>query len=96
MDFQRELETANKILLAGMKAGQEIERLHSAPVKALEWNARIATIKAMQTYGGGFVRALASAWQVADEQNSAKLEAAFPEYIEKYRLIAETIPKEKP
>ena len=33
MDFQRELETANKILLAGMKAGQEIERQRSAQLE---------------------------------------------------------------
>lgn len=50
----------------------------------MEWNQRIATIKAMQVYGGSFVKALANAWQHADEQNSAKIEAAFPEYIEKY------------
>ena len=29
MDYQEELERANRILLAGMKAGQEIERRNS-------------------------------------------------------------------
>lgn len=43
---------------------------------------------AMIAYGGGFVSALAVAWRHADEDNAARLEAAWPEYIEKYRMIA--------
>ena len=41
----------------------------------------------MQTFGGSFVKALAVAWQHADEDNTLKIEAAFPEYIEKYRTM---------
>lgn len=54
----------------------------------MEWNQRIATIKAMQTYGGSFVKALANAWQQADYHNSAKIEATWPEYIEKYKAMS--------
>ena len=54
----------------------------------VEWNQRIATINAMQIYGGNFVKALANAWQHADQENSAKIEAAWPEYIEKYKMMA--------
>lgn len=42
------------------------------------------TIKAMQSYGGGFASALAEAWAKADMNNSARIEAAFPDLIEKY------------
>ena len=48
---------------------------------------------AMMLYGGSFVQALATAWRHADESNAAKIEAAFPEYIEKYRLIALGMPE---
>ena len=46
MDFQKIIEQANRTLLAGMKAGQEIERLHQAVGKRspMEWNDRIKTI----------------------------------------------------
>lgn len=43
---------------------------------------------AMRKYGGGFVKALAEAWYFADEENSARLERAFPEYVEKYKELA--------
>lgn len=55
----------------------------------MEWNQRVATIKAMQTYGGSFVKALANAWMHADEDNSAKIEATWPEYIEKYKAMSD-------
>lgn len=45
---------------------------------------RIQTIRAMRRFGGSFVRALASALEVADEHNAAKLVAAFPEYMRTY------------
>lgn len=53
----------------------------------MEWNQRIETIRKMQTFGGSFVKALATAWQHADHDNALKIEAAFPEYIEKYRKM---------
>lgn len=45
---------------------------------------KLTTIRAMKMYGGGFVKSLADLWLQADESNSAKIEAAFPEYIDKY------------
>jgi hypothetical protein len=38
----------------------------------------------MKTYGGGFVKALAEAFLLADEINAQRIEAAFPGYMEKY------------
>lgn len=49
---------------------------------------RAEVIKAMRLYGGSFVNALAMAWERADEINAAKIEAAFPEYIERYKAMA--------
>ena len=60
----------------------------------MEWNDRIRTIKAMNAFGGSFVQALAAAWRCADSDNSAKIEAAWPEYIEKYRKLSETMPED--
>lgn len=51
-------------------------------------DAKLQVIGAMLRYGGSFVKALATAWQLADDSNAAKIEAAFPDYIEKYRRIA--------
>ena len=42
----------------------------------------------------GFVKRLAAAWQCADEENSARIEAAWPDYIAKYRQLADTMPKD--
>lgn len=44
---------------------------------------------AMIQFGGSFVKALGTAWRLADESNSAKIEAAFPEYVAKYQGMAE-------
>lgn len=41
-------------------------------------------LKAMSAYGGGFVGALADAWSRADNHNSARLEAAFPDLVAQY------------
>ena len=41
-------------------------------------------LRAMRVYGGSFASNLAAVWECADCINSAKLEAAFPELIEKY------------
>lgn len=39
---------------------------------------------AAQHHGGGFISALASAWLRGDPANRARIEAAFPEIVEKY------------
>lgn len=49
----------------------------------------IDIIEAMEKYGGSFVVALAQAARRADSINLAKLKAAFPEYWEQYRTMAE-------
>ena len=61
----------------------------------MTWNDRIRTIAAMREVGGSFVKRLAEAWQCADADNSAKIEATWPEYLAKYRGIAETMPTEE-
>ena len=43
----------------------------------------------MSRRGGTFVRQLGVLYQVADEDNQRRLLAAFPEYFEKYRRLAE-------
>ena len=45
---------------------------------------KLITIRAMDAYGGSFVKALAQAWLLADEDNCRRIEAAFPEYMQKY------------
>ena len=47
----------------------------------------------MLEYGGDFVKRLAMLHRVADPENREKIKAAWPEYWEKYRAMAET--KEK-
>jgi len=37
MDYHEIIEQANHIALAGMKAGQEIERLHRAPISRFDY-----------------------------------------------------------
>lgn len=44
-------------------------------------------IQAMQSYGGSFIKSLSMAWLRADQINTAKLEQAFPEYVEKYTKL---------
>ena len=44
-----------------------------------------ATITRMLTYGGSFAKAIAGAWQVADDLNRARLEAAFPDLFKRYQ-----------
>jgi hypothetical protein len=48
-----------------------------------------ATAIAMQRRGGGFVQALGAALAVADPGNRNRIHAAFPEYWQQYRTIAE-------
>ncbi len=42
------------------------------------------TVLNMGTFGGSFVSALAEAWRLADDVNSAKLAAAFPNLLDDY------------
>lgn len=49
----------------------------------------IPMAKAMETYGGSFVKALAMCLLMADHINYAKLELAFPQYFAEYRKMAE-------
>jgi len=45
-------------------------------------------LSAMQYHGGSFVQALAVAWFRADEENVARLKAAFPELWQEYADLA--------
>lgn len=45
---------------------------------------KLITIRAMKAYGGGFVKSLAGTYQLADDDNAARIEAAWPEYMAKY------------
>ncbi len=45
---------------------------------------RLITIRAMKEYGGSFVQKLADLWLHADEDNAARIEKAWPEYVHKY------------
>lgn len=45
-------------------------------------------VDAMETYGGGFVKALAAAWRKADSGNANRLRNAFPDYYCEYEQIA--------
>jgi len=42
------------------------------------------TIRAMRIYGGGFAVKLADLLEVADQENEARLLAAFPDYVTRY------------
>jgi hypothetical protein len=46
-------------------------------------------VQAMERYGGSFARAIAQAAHRADENNLAKLKAAFPELWAEYAELAE-------
>jgi len=52
-------------------------------------------IEAMQTYGGSFVKVLAQAAQLADSENLDRIKCAFPDYWEKYMIMADRIQDEK-
>lgn len=45
---------------------------------------RSTTISAMRAYGGGFVSALADAYERADRRNCERIESAFPDVIANY------------
>lgn len=42
----------------------------------------------MMAYGGSFANRLAFAWRAADNENQARLKAAFPELWEEYAELA--------
>jgi hypothetical protein len=42
------------------------------------------TFLAMERHGGSFCAALANAWYKADAGNKARIEAAFPHYLEDF------------
>lgn len=54
-----------------------------------EYDKVMATAKAMQRTGGGFVKALGEALMRGDTANRAKILAAFPDYCHQYRQVAE-------
>jgi hypothetical protein len=45
----------------------------------------------MDLYGGGFVKALSICLMRADQQNRARLLAAFPEIVLRYQKIADVM-----
>lgn len=51
------------------------------------------TLKAMQVYGGGFVKALAQAAHHADSSNFEKIKRAFPEYWKQYEDMGKSLEK---
>ena len=51
--------------------------------------------EAMIEYGGDFVKRLGMLYRVADSENQARIKAAFPEYWEKYRLMAKMKEKQR-
>lgn len=56
----------------------------------------VRILEVMETYGGGFVKALAAAWKRADSGNHWKLRHAFANYWEQYEKLAESLPNSKP
>jgi hypothetical protein len=52
--------------------------------KVLRGDELLYTLRAMAAYGGGFANHLAAALSVADLSNSARIQLAFPELIERY------------
>ena len=54
------------------------------------------TLKAMTTFGGGFVKALAQAAHQADPINLERLKQAFPEYWKKYTDMGISLHGRKP
>ena len=44
----------------------------------------LGMVEAMHKYGGGFVKALAECFTLADSNNKTRLYRAFPEYVKQY------------
>jgi len=64
----------------------ENERYKSAMHLQAQHDARIEhdTLCEMEQHGGGFVRALATAYRFADPDNRRRIKSAFPEIWERY------------
>jgi hypothetical protein len=54
-------------------------------------NERLAIVGQMTTFGGAFIKTLAQLLLLADDDNTARIEAAWPEYMAKYRKIASKV-----
>ena len=54
----------------------------------MKHNQKIAMCRAMETWGGGFIRLLAQMFYIADSDNQPRLEKAFPEYCASYLTLA--------
>ncbi len=44
--------------------------------------------QAMFTFGGSFVSKLGTLWRLADDENRARIKAAWPEYWKEYAELA--------
>lgn len=45
---------------------------------------RAAMIRAMRIYGGSFAAAIAQSYELADSNNAARLDGAFPDFVARY------------
>lgn len=52
------------------------------------------TCVAMERFGGDLVRSLGAAARAADEENLAKIKAAWPEYWARYEAMGEILKRE--
>ena len=57
-------------------------------MRTLNEEARIVQ-NSMQKWGGGFVKNLGKALQLADPDNTRRIKEAFPEYWKKYLKMAQ-------
>jgi hypothetical protein len=53
-------------------------------------------IRAMERFGGSFIRALAECFNYADFENTNRLLRAFPEYVKQYTEMAKKMAKKMP
>jgi hypothetical protein len=60
----------------------------AAPTPTMQRDERLSVIREMRTHGGSFVRQLAETWAAADDDNARRIEVAFADCVEKYRLMA--------
>ena len=84
-----ELSAQGPLLEALLSEDKRAEAAASDPKPMPQWVGMTArergyTLQAMSKFGGGFVAALASAWQRADTVNAAVLGAAFPDVVRQY------------
>lgn len=54
------------------------------------------TVRAMEKFGGSFVKALASAAERADHENLEKIKDAWPEYWTDYEVMGSEMEDEQP